>query len=165
MRCLLLLFLLFFYQDTYAQKAFLFIKKGGKKVHTFYEGDPIKLKAGNYIYDGYIAGLKNDSIYIKGMVIHRSQVNAIYFKRQKPKGVTAKQLAFITGGVVLSTFGMVASNYETFDNAWKSSTAIGYGPVLVNKARRHISFKRKKYHIGKKFSLQVLDFYLPLKPR
>ena len=45
----------------------------------------------------------------------------------------------------------------------KKAFVIGYGPLLIGYLNSKISLKRKKFRIGKKFHLQVLDFYLPRK--
>jgi hypothetical protein len=69
----------------------------------------------------------------------------------------------ITGGVVLVTAGLTISNQAEFEQALLAGTVIGYGPPAIGYLKNQISFRRKKYKIGKKFRLQVIDFYLPRK--
>ena len=165
MRCLLIIIGFFIISNTSAQTGYLNVKKNGRKVRTFYEGDYVRVQIGQRIFEGYLNLLKDDTVYIDRTAYHHSQLKTIYLPRKKPKGTSIKQIAFVTAGVALSTFGMVVSKYETFDNALRSTAAIGYGPLVINELRRHISFKKKKYKLGKKFTVQVLDFYLPVKRR
>jgi hypothetical protein len=55
------------------------------------------------------------------------------------------------------------SNQAEFNEALLAGVVIGYGPIAVAYLKSKISLKRKKYRIGKKFRLQVLDFYIPQK--
>ena len=165
MRCLLIIFCFFIINNTCAQTGYLNVKKNGRKVKTFYEGDYVRVQIGQRIFEGYLNLLKDDTVYIDRTAYHQSQLKTIYLPRKKPKGVSAKQIAFVTAGVALSTFGMVVSKYETFNDAIVSTSAIGYGPLAIHELKRHISFKRKKYKLGKKFTVQVLDFYPPVKRR
>lgn len=158
----LLLFCLLLPQLLPAQKGYLFVKKNGKKVKTYAEGQPIKvLLTDGAVKEGYVYVLRNDSIFLGDVVFHKSSVKQILLPRKPQKPFDKKQLLYITAGVFLSTAGMTLSGYESLDKALLNSVVIGYGPLLFSRARRFVGFKRKRYRIGKKFSLHVLDFYLP----
>ena len=91
-------------------------------------------------------------------------VKEVIIPRNKRKfHISTKDFLLITGGVVLVTGGLTLSNQAEFEEALLAGTVIGYGPLVIGYLKSKISFKRKKYRIGKKFRLQVIDFYLPRK--
>lgn len=147
-----------------AQTGYLFVKKGIKKKMTFSEYDNIylKLNDGTYRY-GMITRLMNDTIYVSGRAVPRQQVaEVIISKKEKRKmQISAEQFLLITGGVALVTAGLTLSKQAEFNEALAAGLVIGYGPLGVSWLGSKISFGRKKYVIGRKFRLQVLDFYVP----
>ena len=153
-------------QLCFGQKSFLFLKKNGGKIKTWMEGDRIKLELNNGdLLDGVIYLLRNDSIYVQDYGLKCSDVKQVIIRRKekKPFPIDGLQFLYITGGVALSTIGMTASKWEPAGRALLYSSAIGYGPVLISAAARKVNLKRKGYRIGRKFKLQVLDFYMPEK--
>ena len=161
---LLLTSIVFSTHFCFAQKSFLFVKKNGRKVRTWTEGDIIRLRLVNDdIIEGRILLLKNDSIHINDLAFKSNFVKQVILKRKekKPFPVTGLQLLYITGGVGLATVGMKASGWETTPRALLYSSVIGYGPILVSAITRKLNLRRKQYDIGGKFQLQVLDFYMP----
>lgn len=164
-RSVVFLMMLLLSQQMIAQRGFLFVKKGLKKVKTYQEGDRIMLRGTDqYLYTGTITLLMNDSIYINGLPIARSAVHTVLLNRKKKTfRPDVKQLLLITGGVALVTGGLTLSKQARFPEALRAGTVIGYGPLLISFLTSKISFRKKKYRIGNKFRLQVLDFHLPLK--
>ena len=159
-----LLFLLFFTAVCQGQTGYLFIKKGAKKKKTYMEYDRITLRLHNdMIVHGMITRLANDTIFIAGTPVPRSHVKDVIIKTKGKKGmkVDAKTILLITGGVALTTAGLTLSEQASFNEALTAGLTIGYAPLLINYIGSKISLGRKKFHIGKKFRLQVLDFYLP----
>lgn len=161
--CLLLLLFCSF-QVSQAQTAYLFVKKGAKKKKTYLEYDRIYLRLHDgTVYGGMITRLMNDTIFISGKPVPVTSVKEVLLPNNKkePFHISTKDFLLITGGVVLVTAGLTVSNQASFNEALLAGTVIGYGPLAVAWLGRKISFRRKKYTIGKKFHLQVLDFYLP----
>jgi len=161
---LLLIFTLFLTQICFAQKSFLFLKKNGHKKRIWTEGDIIRLRLVNDdVLEGRILLLRNDSIYINDLAFRTEDVKQVLIKRKekKPFPVDALQMAYITGGVALSTIGMKAAGWATTGKALLYSSIIGYGPILISFATRNVNLRRRHFNIGKKFRLQVLDFYIP----
>jgi hypothetical protein len=162
---LLLFFLVFLTQACLSQQSFLFLKKNGHKKRTWVEGDIIRLRLVNDdVLEGRILLLRNDSIFINDLAFRTEDVKQVLLKRKekKPFPVDALQMLYITGGVALSTIGMKASGWETTERALLYSSIIGYGPILITAATRNLNLKRRHFAIGKKFRLQVLDFYMPV---
>jgi hypothetical protein len=71
----------------------------------------------------------------------------------------AQLIALITAGVALATVGMTLNHRETFGRALRNSATIGYSPLLISAIRKKISFKRRSYIMGKRFRIDILDFY------
>ena len=165
-RLLLLFIFLFSFVLTHSQTGYLFVKKGVKKKRTYTEGDNIFLRLQNdTLYYGMITRLMNDTIFVSGRPVPRIAVKEVIIstKTRKSFHVPAKDLLLITGGVALVTAGLTLSKQADFDEALIAGAVIGYGPLVIGYLKSKISLKRKKYRIGKKFRLQVLDFYIPRK--
>lgn len=157
-RLLLLLFFLCLSQFVFAQRGLLYVKKHGfKKVKTFEEGATLKFqtKDGQDIA-GTLAFVKNDSIFVNGKWFVVSNINKIILRDRSFAGVQLQTLLWTTAGVVLSTAGMTLAKWASFEKALTYSVSIGYGNYLI---RYFPKFKRKKYNIGKKYSLQTLDLH------
>ncbi len=154
-RWLLLLFL-FITQITQAQRGFLYVKKSGyKKVKTFAEGDPIQFKTDqNQTISGMITLIKRDSLRVNGYWYRTGQIKSIIL-RGKQK-TPASPLLLTTAGVALSTAGMTLANWADFKEALAYSSVIGYGNYII---RFLPKIKRRKYDIGRKFSLHTLDLH------
>ncbi|HTE33487.1 MAG TPA: hypothetical protein VK666_24060 [Chryseolinea sp.] len=165
-RLLLFSFLLLSAFYSYAQTGYLFVKKGASKKRTYVEGSTIylRLKDESFRY-GLITRLMNDTIYVSGSPVPISSVSDVLLRNPtKDKGrfhIDGKQLLLITGGVALVTTGLTLSKQASFKKAITAGTVIGYGPLALGYLRSKITFRRKKFSMGKKFRLQVLDFYIP----
>ena len=151
---------------SWSQTGYLFVKKGYKKKRTYTEGSTIYLRLQNdSVRYGMITRLMNDTIFVSGRPIPRIAVKEviIHARERKSFRVSAKNILLITGGVVLVTGGLTLSKQADFNEALIAGTVMGYGPLAIGYLKSKISLKRKKYKIGKKFRLQVLDFYIPRK--
>ena len=164
MNRLLLLIFLFTSMFSYSQTGYLFVKKGIKKKKTYTEGDNIYLRLRNdSLQYGMITRLMNDTIFLSGRPVPRVAVKEVIIRSHEKKRfhVPVKDLLLITGGVGLVTGGLTLSDQASFKEALTAGLVMGYGPLAVGYLKSKISLKRKKYRIGKKFRLQVLDFYIP----
>jgi len=165
-RLLVVIILLLSVLFSSSQTGYLFVKKGIKKKKTYTEGENIYLRLQNdSLYYGMITRLMNDTIYISGRAVPRIAVKEVIIatKQRSPFQVSAKNLLLITGGVALVTAGLSLSKQTDFKEALIAGAAIGYGPLAIGYLKNKISLKRKRYRIGKRFRLQVLDFYIPRK--
>ncbi len=147
----------------HAQSGYLFVKKGLKKKATYTEGTSISLRLQNdSLRHGLITRLINDTIFINGRPIPRQAVKEILLEdRERKFRIPFRDFMLITGGVALVTAGLSLSDQTEFRDALIAGLAIGYGPLAIGYVKSKISLKRKKYRIGKKFRLQMIDFYLP----
>lgn len=160
----LLLFMGMFIQCD-AQYGHLYVKKGIRKKKEFAEGDRISLRGRDgYLYTGVITLLRNDTIFINGLPMPRADVAVVINPRKKKKfQLEPKQALVIAGGMVLVTGGLTLSKQANFGQAVKAATVIGVAPMIIPFLSSKISLKKKQYRIGRKYRLQVLDFYLPNK--
>ncbi|HVG16388.1 MAG TPA: hypothetical protein VM935_15560 [Chitinophagaceae bacterium] len=148
--------------NTSAQKGYLFIKKNGRKVATYIEGQVIRIKTERSgVIQGYISLLKNDTVFMNGQRFHRKEINQVIVRDKKRFVIDgdAQTLALLTVGVGLATFGMTLNERESFPTALKTAAVIGYSPLLISAIRKKISFKRRSYIMGKKFRIDILDLY------
>jgi len=153
----MLILLLLFSQIVFAQKGFLYVKKKGyKKVKAFKEGDMLKFetKDGSNVYGG-LALVKSDSIYVNGDWFAAADIKKIFLRDTKYH-FDSRIFLLTTAGVVLATIGMTLANWASFEKALGWSAVIGYGSFLIY---NFPSLKRKKYSIGKKFTLQTFDLH------
>lgn len=159
----LLVVFIFSVVTVQAQAGYLFVKKGYKKKKTYGEGDRISLLVkDDRVYTGVITLLRNDTIFLSGKPIPTATVEAVLLNRKRKSfQVSTKELLLIAGGTGLVTAGLTLSKQAGFTEALTAALVIGYGPLLLRYIGSKISLKRKQYRIGKKFRLQVLDFYLP----
>jgi hypothetical protein len=165
-RLLLLFAFSFSFLSSHAQAGYLFIKKGHKKKRTYLEGENIYLRLQNdTVYYGRITKLMNDTIYLTGRPVPRISVKEVLTPPDKSRKfhISTKDFLLVTAGVALVTAGLTASGQAEFEEALLAGTVIGYGPLAIAYLKNSVSFQRKKYRVGKKFRLQIIDFYLPQK--
>lgn len=147
-----------------AQTGYLFVKKGLKKKATYTEGNTIYLRLQNdSMRYGVITRLVNDTIFLNGRPVPRVAVKEVLLgdKRNRPFRIPLKDFLLITAGVGLVTAGLSLSDQADFKEALIAGLAIGYGPLAVGYVKSKISLKRKRYRIGKKYRLHMIDFYIP----
>lgn len=164
MNRLLLIIFLFASMCPYSQTGYLFVKKGIRKKKIYTEGDNLYLRLQNdSLRYGLITRLMNDTIYLSGRPVPRISVKEVIVRQKEKKRfhVPVKDLLLITGGVGLVTGGLTLSEQASFKEALTAGLVMGYGPLAVGYLKSKISLRRKKYRIGKKYRLQVLDFYIP----
>jgi hypothetical protein len=165
-RLLYLFVFLFSFALAQSQTGYLFVKKGFKKKRTYTEGSTIYLRLrDNRVHYGMITRLMNDTIFVSGLPVPRTAVKEVIVstKTKKSFHVPLKDLLLITGGAALVTGGLTLSKQADFSEALVAATMMGYGPLAIGYLKSKISLKRKKFRIGKKFRLQVIDFYIPRK--
>ncbi|MGZ3939427.1 MAG: hypothetical protein ACXVLT_12395 [Flavisolibacter sp.] len=157
MQKLLLLVFLLFSSSLFAQRGFLYVKKKGyKKVRTFEEGSLLKFSTrDDQIIYGGLALVKKDSILVNNNWFAPSNIKTLYL-REDHYQFDSHTFWLTTAGVALATAGITLAGWTSFGKALGYSAAIGYGNFLV---LNFPSLKRKKYSIGKKYTLQTLDLH------
>jgi hypothetical protein len=156
MQKLLLVFCLLCYQLCFSQRGLLFVKKHGHKVATFPEGAAVKFKLKDQsIVAGYISIVKSDSLNINGFWFPQSSIKEIVFA-EKPNEHLAQQILLTTAFIAFTTTAITISKQMDFKSAVISSSALGFGRLFISLLPH---FKRTKYRIGKKFTVQTLDLH------
>jgi len=149
-----------------SQTGYLFVKKGIKKKKLYTEGENIYLRLNNdSLYYGMITRLMNDTIFVSGRPLPRIAVKEVIIsnKTRQSFHVPVKDLLLITAGVALITGGLTLSKQAELKQALIAGALIGYGPLAFGYLKSKISLNRKKFKIGRKFRLQMIDFYIPRK--
>ena len=150
----------------HGQLGYLFVKKGVRKVRTYAEGDRILLRLNDeQVLGGVITLLKNDTIWLNGVPVPRVAVVDVLLnnRRKKHFDIGPEELLLITGGVALVVTGLTLSKQAKFGEAVVAGTVIGYGPLLLKYLGSKINLRRRRYHIGGKYRLTMLEFHLPYK--
>ncbi|MBL7745171.1 MAG: hypothetical protein JNN00_16975 [Chitinophagaceae bacterium] len=161
---LITFFFLLVFSASFSQAGYLFVKRGIKKKRIYTEGDEIrlKLKDGNFC-SGSITLLRNDTIFVNGLPVHKTFVKEVLLKKKPKKPFPdAKTVALIAAGSALTSAGLAISDKDHQTEALIAGPAIGFGPLLIKHfgGRAIGAIPRKKFRIGKKFYLQVLDFHI-----
>jgi hypothetical protein len=160
-----IIFLLLLSSFSFSQTGYLFIKKGIQKKRIYTEGDAIHVKLQDGTYrTGTITLLRNDTIFINGQPVYRPYITQVLLKRKPKKHLPdTKTMLLIGAGAGLTTAGLAISKQAKLGEALLAGPVIGFGPLLVKHfgGRLLRSFTRKKFRIGKRFRLQVLDFHFP----
>jgi len=147
------------------QTGYLFVKRGIKKVLTLLPGDDIhaRLKNGGYV-KGTINSFQNDTIFVNGKPVDAKTIVMIYKKPLPKKRLPdTKTMLLIGAGAGLTTVGLAASGQQDWDDAAITGATIGFGPLLL----KHYGLKllrlfvKKKYRVGKKYRVTVMDLSIP----
>ena len=158
----LFIFFLFAAWQAEAQFNELVLRKNGIAKKRYAEGAVIALQTKLGLkYSGIIYLIQNDSIYFSDGGIHKRDI-AIVFKRpsKKHRIIPFSTEAFLYSnlGIPLFTAGLVISG-EPLLNSALSGVALVYVPVILYNAQQLIFKGNKRYRIGNKYDLQVLDLY------
>lgn len=165
-RLLLTLSFCFLYAASPAQiNGYLYVKKGIKKKRTYTEGDRIYLQLTNdTIATGLITLLMNDTIYLVGKPIPVNKVKAVLIPRRRNRfPADAKTMLLIGAGSGLTAVGLTLNNNQEWDDAIIAGLAIGYGGLLTKYLGNGVlhALQRKKFRIGRKYRLNLIDFHIP----
>lgn len=139
------------------------LKNNGKLIKKYYKGDPIIIIT-NYhqSVQGVISNMFNDSLFINQIGFSLKEiigVKKIIYK--KSVGMSAEQYGLIALGSLLMATGVYVAGWEDLKTSATYGLAIGFGPIIVNKLVSSASIlKRKKYMLGNKFQLQILDLQI-----
>ncbi len=158
------LFLIFLIAATQAEAQFneLVLRKNGIAKKRYAEGAVITLQTKLGLkYSGIIYLIQNDSIYFSDGGIHKRDI-ALVFKRASKKHtiIPFSKEAFLYSnlGIPLFTAGLVISG-EPLLNSALSGIGLVYVPIVLYNAQQLIFKSNKRYRIGDKYDLQVLDLY------
>jgi len=164
---LLLLFIAFILLSSlgsYSQRGYLFVKKGYHKKATYVEGDQIHIKlADGSNIKGVITLLRNDTVFINGLAVPRPNITEVLLdpNLNQPFSTGGKNALLVVGVAALTTVTLVVTKTSSEEKALIIGMAAGLGALLIKHFGTRLGlFVRKKYIIGKKYHLQVLDFHV-----
>ena len=159
-----ILFLLCFFAACSATAQFneLVLRKNGISKKRYREGSLIVLQSKLGLqYSGVIYLIQNDSIYFSDGGLHTNDI-AIVYKKKKGQHhflpFDGKTFLLANAGVPLFTAGLVISG-EPFQRSLLSGLGIVYIPVILYNLQQVVFRGNKRYRIGSKYDLQVLDYY------
>lgn len=140
----------------------LVLRKHGISKKRYKEGSVIVLQSKLGLkYSGVIYLLQNDSIYFADGGIHLNDIAVIY-KKKKTKHqflpFDANTFLLANAGIPLFTAGLVISG-EPFQKSLLSGLGIVYIPVILYNLQQVVFKGGKRYRIGSKYDLQVMDYY------
>jgi len=150
---------------SYSQLGYLFVKKGAHKKITYIEGDPIhvRLQDGSSL-KGPITLLRNDTVFISGYPVPRVNITEVLLDPdlKQPFTTGGKNALLVVGVATVTTVLLVVTKTYHEEKALIVGMVAGLGALVIKYLGTRIGlFVRKKYKIGKKYHLQVLDFHMP----
>ncbi len=139
------------------------LKKGVKLINKYQQNDPIIIIT-NYhqpVY-GVITKMFGDSVFINNIGFSLKEIIGIKkMIHKKTSRISAEQYGFIALGSILMATGVYVAGWQDLKTSAAYGLAIGFGPIVLNKLLGVASiFKRKKYMLGNKYQLQILDLQL-----
>lgn len=156
--CLILLF----HFSAPAQYNQLVLRKNGIAQKRYSEGSVITIQTKlGMKYSGIIYLIQNDSIYFAGGGIHKNDIVAVFKKsgsRERFIPFSKEAFLYANAGIPLFTAGLVISGQPLVTSLAAGVTLV-YAPVLLYNMKRMITNGSRRYRIGKKYDLQVLDLY------
>ncbi|HEX7844558.1 MAG TPA: hypothetical protein VF476_02090, partial [Chitinophagaceae bacterium] len=126
---------------------------------TIWDSIGLRLQDGS-IRGGYITDLRNDTVFINGNPVGKRAIKRVLLKkRSKNKLPDVKTMALIAGGAALTSAGLAISDPQHKTEAIIAGPVIGFGPLLIKYIAKGSvrAVMRKKYKIGKKYSLHISD--------
>jgi len=154
--------LLLFSISSSAQFNQLILRKNGIAQKRYSEGSVITIQTKLGLkYSGTIYLIQNDSIYFSGGGIHKNDIVSV-FKNAGTKGkiipFSKEAFLYANAGIPLFTAGLVISG-QPFVTSLIAGVTLVYAPILFYNIKRIITNGSRRYTIGKKYDLQVLDLY------
>lgn len=140
----------------------LILRKNGVAHKRYTEGSVIHIQTKlGLTYSGTIYLIQNDSIYFADGGIHKNEIVAVFKKslgKQSILPFDAKTFLLVNAGIPLFTAGLVMSG-EPFATSLLAGITLVYAPVLFYNITRLIKNGSRRYPIGNKYDLQILDLH------
>lgn len=147
-----------------AQYNQLLLRKNGITKQRFREGSRITIITDKGLtYSGNIYLLQKDSIYFDGSGIKVNEVATIIKYKRKDRQVIPYPMDVFWSsnlGIPLITAGLVLSG-EPFLSSFLFGVSIVYLPIVGHNLLRIIGNRSRRYNIGDKYDLRLLDLYRP----
>lgn len=161
---LIFTFLLFILaaSSSYAQFNQLILRKKGIAHKRYTEGSVIHIQTKLGLkYSGTIYLIQNDSIYFVDGGIHKNEIVAVFKKplgKEKIIPFSKQVFLYTNAGIPLFVAGLVISG-QPFVSSLLAGVTLVYAPIVLYNIKRLITNGTRRYSIGTKYDLQVLDLY------
>ena len=154
--------LLFSAFTSYAQFNQLILRKNGIAHKRYTEGSVIHIQTKLGLkYSGVIYLIQNDSIYFSEGGLHKNEIVAVFKKPLGKEGIipfSKQAFLYTNAGIPLFVAGLVISG-QPFVSSLIAGVTLVYAPILLYNIKRLITNGTRRYSIGAKYDLQVLDLY------
>ena len=156
----LFIFLLLSFLSSSAQVNQLILRKNGVAQKRYSEGSVITIRTKLGLkYSGTIYLIQNDSIYFSDAGIHKNDIVAVFkHSGAKERIIPFSKEAFLyaNAGIPLFTAGLVISG-QPFVSSLIAGITLVYAPIIFYNIKRLITNGSRRYPIGKKYDLLVLN--------
>jgi hypothetical protein len=157
MHRLLVILLVFTTSFAEAQQAYLFIKKGSRKVRSFPEGSYVRLQTAEGTRQGYMTYLRHDTVYLNNHPLPVRSIRKVY-DAEAGTGIGVETVLYTTMGIVLTTVALrVVENNGATRSQVGGPAVLGFGGLLLKGVMHKLKHGRSVYPIGRKFRLQVFE--------
>jgi hypothetical protein len=160
--CLTICLLLIFSADCNAQFNQLLLRKHAKSHRIYREGSTITIETKlGMQFTGTIYLIQNDSLYFSGSAINTNEITAVLKKPTRQRRVIPfdnQTFLWANAGIPLFAGGLILSGEPT-GRSLLSGVGLVYGPILLYNMQRIIANKGKRFPIGEKYDLRVLDLH------
>ena len=151
-----LLVLLWFVTNSTAQRILVLEKIGTGRMYAFSEGDKIQFetKSSQLIIADQIIGINDSSLLLHGgFRVDLKDILYIekFFKGRKKNGI----LLIAAGGILI---GITAINNLSYNNPVVDPVFLAVGSALSGAGGLWYSLAKRKYYIGRKWKIKVLDY-------
>lgn len=101
--------------------------------------------------------MKKDSIYFSYVTINVNDIAFIKFPRIKKRMKWDwEEFGYVTLGVGLTIAGLTLAKWQDFPQSLETASVIGYSQYVF-RGIKSISFKKRRFKIGKKYTLRIWD--------
>ncbi len=148
--------------SSYAQFNQLILRKNGIAHKRYSEGSVIHIQTKLGLkYSGVIYLIQNDSVYFSEGGIHKTDIVAVFKKPLGKEGIiplSKQTFLYTNAGIPLFVAGLVISG-QPFVSSLIAGVSLVYAPILLYNIKRLITNGTRRYLIGDKYDLQVLDLF------
>lgn len=139
------------------------LRKNGKPVQRYQEGSFIRIETVLGLqYAGIINLIQNDTLYINHSGVAKKDIRAVLKKKQQHAVIPMEKDAFLwaNAGIPIFALGLSASG-ENFGTSLLWGAGLVYGPLLLYNLKHLVFGSNRKFVLGEKYDLLILDLYRP----
>jgi hypothetical protein len=143
---------------SYAQNDVLVLTKKGFHVRAYTVGDPISFETvyGQW-FEGTIADLRRDTVYINGQAFSYKEIGAIKRERTKLSNRGTGVLLTAAGAGLFAIGAFNGANRGDAAKQWYTTSGYIVGGALIATGIALIASAKKYYPLGGRYKLQYLQ--------